>query len=74
MYSKSKPIHSKIESGIISFKNLKSGLIKVDFGKKDYEITPERIDEFITSIKEIIKEIFDTSIPFTEKIHEKHNM
>ena len=72
MYAKSNKIQQPIESGIISFKNLKSGFIKVDFGKKDYEITPERIDEFIESIKTLIKEIFDKSVPFTEKIHEKH--
>ena len=74
MYSKSNNIHQPIESGIISFKNLKSGLIKVDFGKKDYEITEDRITEFINSIKELIKEIFALSIPFTEKIHEKRKI
>lgn len=74
MYSKSNTINNTIESGIISFKNLKSGLIKVDFGKSDYEITEQRIDDFIDAIKELIKEIFDNSIPFTEKIHEKHNV
>ncbi len=74
MYSKSNATHAKIESGIISFKNLKSGLIKVDFGKKDYEITEERIADFMISIKEIIKEIFDISIPFIEKVHEKHSV
>jgi len=74
MYSKCNTINNKIESGIISFKNLKSGLIKVDFGKNDYEITDQRIADFIEEIKEIIKEIFDVSIPFTEKIHEKHNV
>ena len=70
MYSKTNQ-SKKIESGIISFKNLKSGFIKVDFGKNDFEITQNRIDEFIDTVKEIIKEIFDDSIPFTEKIHEK---
>ena len=74
MYSKNKSITNKIESGIISFKNLKSGFLKVDFGKNDYENTQERIDEFIDAIKELIKEIFDVSIPFTEKVHEKHNV
>ncbi|WP_347172688.1 PD-(D/E)XK nuclease family protein [Polaribacter uvawellassae] len=73
MYAKSKTTQTKIESGIISFKNLNSGFLKVDFGKKDYEITEDRIEEFMNSIKDIIKEIFDISIPFTEKIHEKHN-
>lgn len=74
MYSKSNTVSNPIESGIVSFKNLKSGLIKVDFGKKDYEITEQRIDDFIEAIKKLIKEIFDQSIPFIEKIHEKHNV
>jgi hypothetical protein len=74
MYSRNNNVNHTIESGIISFKNLKSGLIKVDFDKKDYEITEQRIDDFINSIKEIIKEIFDVSIPFTEKTHERHKV
>ncbi|MFT5761692.1 MAG: ATP-dependent helicase/nuclease subunit B [Polaribacter sp.] len=74
MYSKNNTVNNTIESGIISFKNLKSGLIKVDFDKKDYEITEQRIDDFIEAIKKLIKEIFDLSIPFIEKIHEKRNI
>lgn len=58
-----------LEGGIISFKNLKGGLLKVDFGKKDYEITSEKMDDFIISIKNLIKEIFNPEIPFTEKLH-----
>ena len=60
---------SNLESGIISFKNLKSGLLKVDFGKKDHNINQERLDEFIWSIKKLILEIFNVNIPFTEKLH-----
>lgn len=71
MYSKSNTVNNTIESGIISFKNLRSGLIKVDFDKKDYEITEQRIDDFIEAIKKLVKEIFNQSIPFIEKIHEK---
>jgi hypothetical protein len=59
----------ELEGGIISFKNLKGGLLKVDFGKKDHKITSEKMDEFIISIKNLIKEIFNTEIPFTEKLH-----
>ena len=59
----------ELEGGIISFKNLKSGLLKVDFGKKDHGITSEKMDAFIISIKNLIKEIFNTEIPFTEKLH-----
>ena len=58
-----------IESGIISFKNLKSGLLKVDFGKKEHTITSEKMDAFLIAIKKLIKEIFDPSVPFIEKKH-----
>ena len=58
-----------IESGIVSFKSLKSGLLKVDFGKKDHNITSEKMDAFLESIKNLIREIFDSSIPFIEKKH-----
>jgi len=60
---------TKLEGGIISFKNLKGGFLKVDFDKKEHEITSEKIDEFLISIKNLIKEIFNPEIPFTEKLH-----
>ena len=59
---------SELESGIISFKNLKSGLLKVDFNRKDHQITQEKLDEFINSIKNLITEIFNPEIPFIEKL------
>jgi hypothetical protein len=62
---------NSLESGIISFKNLKSGLLKVDFGRNQHEITTEIIEAFMLQIKELIKEIFNQEIPFTEKVHEK---
>jgi len=58
-----------LEGGIISFKNLKGGVLKVDFGRKDHEITTEKMDDFLISIKNLIKEIFNPEIPFTEKLH-----
>lgn len=60
---------ANLESGIISFKNLNSGLLKVDFSKKEHNINQEKLDEFISSIKKLILEIFNVKIPFTEKIH-----
>ena len=63
---------SKLEGGIISFKNLKSGLLKVDFNKKDNTITSEKLDEFMVSIKNLIIELFNPDIPFTEKLHQKN--
>ncbi len=58
-----------IEGGIISFKNLKSGLLKIDFGRKDHQITEEKITLFLEAINHLIIEIFNPEIPFTEKLH-----
>jgi len=60
---------TELEGGIISFKNLKAGILKVDFGRKDHQITSEKTDEFLISIKNLIKEVFNPEIPFTEKLH-----
>jgi len=58
-----------IEAGIISFKNLNSGFLKMNFSegyKKDYEITQQRMDNFMVELKEILLEIFNKDIPFKE--------
>lgn len=59
-----------VESGVISFKNLNSGYLKMNFSEKargkDYEVTSERIDEFIVEIKELIKEILNPELAFVE--------
>jgi ATP-dependent helicase/nuclease subunit B len=58
-----------MESGIISFKNLNSGFLKVNFAEgraKDTQVTKEKIDEFIVEIKNILAEIFNSEIPFEE--------
>jgi len=60
---------TELEGGIISFKNLKGGVLKVDFGRKDHKITSEKTDAFLVSIKNLITEIFNPEIPFTEKLH-----
>ena len=52
-----------IESGIISFKNLKAGFLKVN--KKAIE--QEDMDNFIDELNGLIVEIFNSEIPFTEK-------
>lgn len=71
MFSKTNKIAASFEGGIISFKNLNGGFLKINFDKNDHEITQEKLDEFIVSIKELIQELFDINIPFTEKIHKK---
>ncbi len=64
-----KPI-SQLQSGVISFKNLKSGFLKINFSENprgmDYEVTEEKIQDFMNEIKNLITEILDPNIPFTE--------
>jgi hypothetical protein len=60
-----------IEVGIISFKNLKSGFLSFGFKEdKDLEITVSKaiLNSYIEEIVLLLKEIFDLSIPFEEKI------
>ena len=72
MYNNNQPI-GKIEAGIISFKNLGSGLLKFAVKekkgsrKKDNSITQETIAHFMESIKILISEIGNPLVPFTEK-------
>lgn len=61
-----------MESGIISFKNLNAGFLK--FGKKipksrnkEHQITAEILQEYTTHLKELIQEILNPEIPFSEK-------
>ena len=73
LYTKQKVVKgsTNIEAGIISFKNLKSGFLKMDFdkGRKgDYEITTERLEEFMEEIKTVIKEMYDKNVPFEEPV------
>lgn len=62
------------EAGIISFKNLKSGVLKFSkkdkagsYAKKDNLIRKETLESFIVELKQLILEICNQSIPFTEK-------
>jgi hypothetical protein len=72
MYNNLKPIGT-IEAGIISFKNLSSGLLrfatkeKKGSRNKDTSITQETIAHFMEAIKTLIFEIGNSQIPFTEK-------
>lgn len=52
----------QIESGIISFKNLKAGFMKVN--KKP--ISKDDIVKFEDKLKELLTEIYDPNIPFIE--------
>jgi len=67
------PFKKPVEAGIISFKNLKNGLLK--FGKKDSprsrnkdnEITEETLLSFSMELKKLIQEICDPETNFIEK-------
>lgn len=67
-------INLPIEAGIISFKNLNAGFLKFakkdksgNGAKKDFLITNETITNFKVELKQLILEICNPNIPFTEK-------
>lgn len=72
MYHSQKPI-SSVEAGIISFKKLGAGLMrfatkpKKGSRSKDTTITPETLKQFTHQLKNLIVEICDVNIQFTEK-------
>ena len=66
----SKKKFDRIEAGIISFKNLKSGLLgfaTIESRKKDKAITDETLNKFTTELKRLVLEICNPDIPFIEK-------
>ncbi|PIY11960.1 MAG: PD-(D/E)XK nuclease family protein [Flavobacteriaceae bacterium CG_4_10_14_3_um_filter_33_47] len=74
MMHQSGNIKLPVEAGIISFKNLKSGFLKFakkdktgSYAKKDVLITEETLDSFSNQLKNLILEICNPEIPFTEK-------
>ena len=74
MMQLSKEITLPVEAGIISFKNLSSGFLKFakkdkagSYAKKDTLITQETMDEFSAELKNLIIEICNPNIDFTEK-------
>lgn len=60
----------KLESGIISFKNLKPGFLKMNFSTtprgKDNNVSEERMSDFMVEIKNLIVEILNPEIPFIQ--------
>ena len=73
MMHKDKKINLPVEAGIISFKNLSSGLLKFatkpssNSRTKDYTITSETLDTFEIELKKLIIEIFNEDLYFEEK-------
>lgn len=78
LYSKTKKhdFSQPLKAGIYSFKNLNSQFLGVNFSsnyrKADFEITEERLQEFIIEIKEFIQEIFNPEITFLEPVGAKY--
>lgn len=66
MMHKSKPLDFPVCAGIISFKNLQAGFLPFRFGR-DEQITQETLDAFEQVLKQLVQEILDPSIPFTER-------
>ena len=60
----------QIQAGIISFKNLKSGLLKINFSSSiknpDQQISQERLQEFMLQIEKLLREVYNPKIPFKE--------
>ncbi|WP_299550805.1 PD-(D/E)XK nuclease family protein [Seonamhaeicola sp.] len=74
MMQLSAKIKFPVEAGIISFKNLSSGFLKFAkkdkpgaYAKKNMLITQETIDNFSTELRQLVLEICNPDIPFTEK-------
>lgn len=73
MYSKyagDKPM----ETGIISFKNLKSGFLPFEFSEgkeKIQQITPEILENYKEETVQLLLEILDKNIPFIDKRNQK---
>lgn len=62
-----------LQAGIISFKNHKKGFIPINFAEGnreiDFEITKNRMDEFLQIVEGLLQEIINPEIDFEEKIH-----
>lgn len=63
-----------MEAAVISFKNLKKGLLKFaqkdrlgPYAKREYGISTEILEDFHIVLKELLVEIFNPKIPFLEK-------
>lgn len=59
-----------LEAGIFSFKNLKSGFLKMNFSSNyrtpDNLVTQEKIEEFLEQLKVVLQELYNPAISFVE--------
>ncbi|UGS20953.1 PD-(D/E)XK nuclease family protein [Flavobacterium cyclinae] len=61
----------EVSAGIVSFKNMKNGFLPFGLGKgkdADIVISNEILDDFKAELEKLIVEIFNTEIPFKEKV------
>ncbi|MBL4605582.1 MAG: PD-(D/E)XK nuclease family protein, partial [Flavobacteriaceae bacterium] len=74
LYDQNHPIDSNtpLEAGIISFKNLKSGFLNVNFSANyrnpDYQITQDKLEDFMEQIKGLLQEIYNLEVAFKEPV------
>ena len=72
LYSQNNPLvkEQPLVAGIISFKNLKAGLLKINFSSKvknpEHNINVEKLDDFMDQISLLLQEIYNPEIPFKE--------
>ncbi len=66
MLYKSEGLPQSTEAGIISFKNLKEGFLKLNKDRNSL-ITQDLIETFQEYLLQLVDEILDIDIPFTEK-------
>ncbi|MFD2832131.1 PD-(D/E)XK nuclease family protein [Gramella sp. AN32] len=70
LIAENKDLNFPIEAGIISFKNMRSGILKFAEGKgkdKNHSISENTLSEFGQQLKSLIYEICDPNVPFMEK-------
>jgi len=68
---KDKKYNLPLETGIISFRNLKAGALKLKFLDKTHLVTSEKLEDYKKGLVRLIIEILDKNISFKEKKIEK---
>jgi ATP-dependent helicase/nuclease subunit B len=66
LYAKNNNINfeeQNVESGIISFKNLKAGFMKIN----NRGLGQNELDQFLTQLNKLLVEIYNSEVPFKEK-------
>ena len=75
-FNKTNNLSIPIEAGIISFKNLKSGLLKFNYGTRfdnDSAISEDVLNNYKLVLENILMEIFNPNMSFVEKKLPKKN-